>query len=264
MGDRWRRILRGETAQAVGPRLGRRLFAMVPSGHRCKFCNAPFDGPLFPAFRLVGYTASRRNPHICARCMESAPDGGAVVPVSVLFADIRGYTALAEHQDPVTTTATVRRFYQSASLALLRHEALLATMAGDAVMALFLAGFAGQSYARKAVDGAHALLHAVGYGSAGGNWIEVGVGISSGEDYVGNVGGGGFKDFTALGDATNTAARLQATARGGEIVLDRATFAAVSETYPTAESLELPLKGKDNPVAAFRIKLPSEESSASA
>jgi adenylate cyclase len=263
MGARWRRILRGETAEALGPRLGRRLFGMVPSGWRCKFCNAPFDGPFSPAFRLIGYTASRKNPHVCARCIETAPDGGAVVPVSVLFADIRGYTTIAERQNPLEVTATVRRFYECASSALLRHEAVLATIAGDAVMALFLPGFAGAAYPRRGVEGALALLRAVGYGSDSGNWIDVGVGISTGEDYVGNVGGGGFKDFTALGDATNTAARLQANAGGGEIILDQPTYAAVADSYADAQRLELILKGKDSPVACYRISCLSPASSRS-
>lgn len=101
--------------------------------------------------------------------------------------------------------------------------------------------------------GARALLEAIGYGSPNGNWLEVGVGICTGEEYVGNVGGGGFKDFTALGDETNTAARLQAAAAGGEILISAGTYATVVDAYPHAERIVLSLKGKAAPVEAFRI-----------
>src|SRR5437763_978956 len=90
MSDRWVAILRGESALALPHRAGRRLYALIPSAARCKFCNAPFSGRYAGAFKTVGYAPSRKNPHICARCIEHAPEGGAVVPVAVLFADVRG------------------------------------------------------------------------------------------------------------------------------------------------------------------------------
>ena len=84
---------------AFGPRLGRRLFGLIPAHLRCKFCNAPFRGPYARAFRRIGYTPSRKNPNICARCIERAPQGGALVQLSVFFADVRGYTSLASLAD---------------------------------------------------------------------------------------------------------------------------------------------------------------------
>ena len=141
------------------------------------------------------------------------------MPVSVLFADVRGYTSLAETMSSVETTALLHRFYRAASSALLAHDAILGQIAGDEVMAIFVPGLAGSSFPRQAVQAAGALLRGVGYGTPAGSWLEVGVGICTGEEYVGNVGGGGFKDFTAIGDVTNTAARLQASAAGGEIIM---------------------------------------------
>jgi adenylate cyclase len=173
----------------------------------------------------------------------------------VLFADVRGYTSLSERLLPAEVTALMNRFYETASAALLPHGAILGQIAGDQVMGLFVPGLAGQAYPRKAVEAAAALLRAVGYGAAGGNWLDVGGGISSGEEFVGNVGGGGFKDFTALGDVTNTAARLQAAARGGEIIVDASTYSAAADAYPGAERQLLALKGKEAPVECFRISL---------
>jgi adenylate cyclase len=105
------------------------------------------------------------------------------------------------------------------------------------------------------VDAGRALLQTIGYGRPDGNWLEVGVGICSGEEFVGNVGGGGFKDFTALGDVTNTAARLQSVALGGEILMCASTYQVVRERYPEAEQVQLQLKGKEAPVQGFRLRL---------
>ena len=255
MDARWHAILRGESPAAPAARLGRRLFRALPAGSRCNFCGVPFDGRLSRALGALGYAPSRKNPHLCARCLEMAPEGGAVIPLSVLFADVRGYTSMAERTDTLTLTALVRRFYAAASGALLRHEAVLAQTAGDAVMAVFVPGLAGAAYRTSAVAAGRSLLEAVGYTAGAKNWLDVGLGVSSGEEYVGNVGGGGFKDFTAIGDVTNTAARLQAQAAGGTMVIDAPTYAAVAELFPGAARCELQLKGKELPVVAFRIQV---------
>jgi adenylate cyclase len=175
--------------------------------------------------------------------------------MSVLFADVRGYTTIAEGITSVEATMFLQRFYEAASKALLAHEAVLGQIAGDEVMAFFVPGLAGDGYRRKAVAGARALLEAVGYGRGEGAWLTVGVGICSGEQFVGNIGGGGFKDFTALGDVTNTAARFQALAEGGEIVLCQGTYEAVADEYPDAEGRPVQLKGKRAPVQSFWIRL---------
>jgi adenylate cyclase len=255
MSARWLGILKGESALALTQRLGRRFFSLIPSQLRCKFCNAPFRGPYAGPFGLLGYTPSRKNPNICERCIERAPEGGALVPVSVLFADVRGYTAIAEELSSVETTGLLHRFYRAASSALLAHDAILGQIAGDEVMAIFVPGLAGSRFPQQAVHAAGALLRGVGYGTPEGSWLEVGVGICTGEEYVGNVGGGGFKDFTAIGDVTNTAARLQAGAAGGEIVMCSATYEAVAVSYPAAESRHLELKGKRSTVESFRIRI---------
>ncbi len=255
MSARWQGILRGEHPTALGRRLGRRLFSLVPSHGRCKFCNAPFRGHYAGLFGLVGYTPSQKNPNICRRCIERAPEGGALVPVSVLFADVRGYTSIAEQLSSVETTALLHRFYGAASTALLAHDAILGQIAGDEVMAIFVPGLAGSHFPHQAVEAAGALLRGIGYGTPAGSWLEVGVGICTGEEYVGNVGGGGFKDFTAIGDVTNTAARLQASAAGGEIVVCADTYGHVAGAYPAAEPRDLQLKGKQAAVPSFRIRI---------
>jgi adenylate cyclase len=254
MSERWAAILRGEHPLRFAQRAGRRAFAIAPGSPRCKFCNAPFTGFSAGAFKLFGYSQSRKNPHLCARCVEAAPEGGAVVPLAILFADVRGYTSLTERLGTIEATALVNRFYETASKAFLPLEGLLGQIAGDEVMVLFVPGLAGRSYRAKAVQAGMSLLNGVGYGESA-NWIDVGIGIASGEEFVGNVGGGGFKDFTAIGDVTNTAARLTSAAQAGEIVVDAATHADVLGDYPLAEKELLSLKGKQAAVEAFRLRL---------
>jgi adenylate cyclase len=164
---------------------------------------------------------------------------------------VRGYTALTEGLAPGQVPELVNRFYEMGSGAMLPQGALLGQIEGDNVMALFVPGLAGKHYRRHAVEAGRALLQAIGYGSSEGNWLEVGVGIASGEEYIGNVGGGGYKDFTAVGDVTNTAARLTAQAAGGHILVDAGTYSAVAEEFPDAERRELELKGKQAPVHAY-------------
>jgi adenylate cyclase len=253
MSERWAGILLGQHPLALPYRAGRRLFALLPSPWRCKFCNAPFRGPYAGTVRRIGYSPSRKNPQVCARCIERAPEGGAIVPLAILFADVRGYTPLCEQLAATEVHEFLQRFYQTASAALLAQEGLLGQIAGDEVMALFVPGIAGGQYRRKAVEAARSLARAVRYTDSEVGGLEVGIGVASGEEFVGNVGGGGYKDFTAVGDVTNTAARLTSVARDGEIIVDAATYHEVARAYPDAETQQLMLKGKRARVAVFRI-----------
>ena len=253
MSDRWVAILSGESILALPQRVGRRLFALMPSPWRCRFCNAPFRGPYAGTMKRIGYTPSSKNPQICARCIEHAPEGGAIVPVTVLFADVRGYTSLCERMRPEEVTAFINRFYQTASSALLAQEGLLGQVAGDEVEGLFVPGLAGANYRKKAVEAARSLVRVVRYSDSPEGCLEVGIGIASGEEFVGNVAGGGYKDFAAVGDVTNTAARLTSSAANGQIVADAETYADVARAYPDARRERLTLKGKQEPVEAYWI-----------
>lgn len=171
------------------------------------------------------------------------------------MADVRGYTRMTEGLSPLEVTHLANRFYEAGSAALLSADGLLGQIEGDLVMGLFVPGLAGKNvYRRKAVRGALRLFEAVGYGGEG-NWLNLGIGIATGEEFVGNVGGGGYKDFTALGDVTNTAARLSSAAAPGELLVDAETYAAVAHDHPEAERRELELKGKSAPVEAYAIQL---------
>ena len=260
MDRHWSAILRGDRFPTLGPRLGRRAFGLFPGRPRCKFCNAPYGGPVTLPFRAFGYRPSKKTPHVCARCLEWAPEGGAVVPISVLFADVRSYTSLTRSLAPDAVPALLNRFYDVSSRVLLKQEGVLGQIAGDQVMGLFVPGLSGPDYPRKAVAAAAALLEAVGYGTPDGPWIEIGIGISTGEEYCGNVGGGGFKDFTAVGEVTNSAAGLTARAAAGDTLVDAATRAGAPEfTFDSGETISL--KGTSAPVDIYRLLLEAVMSS---
>ena len=80
--------------------LAHRLFRYLPGPPRCKLCHNPFGGIGGKLVGLLGFKPSRKNPNLCARCCDGLPEGGAEVDIAVLFADVRGSTALGEKLGP--------------------------------------------------------------------------------------------------------------------------------------------------------------------
>lgn len=173
----------------------------------------------------------------------------------MLFADVRGYTALAESSTPDEVARLMNRFYGAATSVLTSRDAIIDKLVGDEVMALFIPGFAGDRYVEKMIRAAHDLLEAVGYRSGKENWLALGIGLAHGPAYVGNIGTGDVKDFTALGDTVNIAARLQAAARAGQIVMTESVYERAADLFPDAAATELSVKGKAAPVSARTIDL---------
>ncbi len=238
---------------ASGPSAQRfkRVFLALPKGPHCGICGAPFAGLGGRLVRPLGYRPSRKSPSLCDVCVEASPPGGMTMETGVLFADIRGFTGLSERADPAAVSALLRRFYAAAEEALF-PEALIDKLIGDEVMALYLPfGSLAEHAPRVMLEHARALLAAVGYGGRDGPFAEVGVGLDFGEAFVGNVGGDSYSDFTAVGDVVNVAARLQGAAAGGEILVS----ARLVERLGAApgEPVELQLKGRAEPVAAYRV-----------
>jgi adenylate cyclase len=228
-----------------------RALQALPKSPRCGICGAPFAGAGARLVRPLGYRQSRKNPNICDTCVEASPPGGMTMTTGVLFADIRGFTSLSERSDPAAVSALLRRFYAAAEDVLF-PEAVIDKLIGDEVMALYLPyGELLDRAPAVMLDHGRRLLAAVGYGGGEGPFAEVGVGLDYGEAFVGNVGGDSYSDFTAIGDVVNVAARLQGEAAGGEIVAS-ARLVERLDAVP-GEPIELELKGKAEPVAAYRI-----------
>jgi adenylate cyclase len=242
-------------------RMMKAVMRTLPATPRCGFCGAPFEGAGGRLVRPFGYRPSRKNPNICAVCVELAPPGGMTADVGVLFADLRGFTSRAEALAPSETSALLLTFYRCAEQVLL-PEALIDKLIGDEVMALYVPYFVGQlSKSKQPADGAtvatvmvdHAreLLERIGYGSKEGPSLQVGIGLDFGEAFIGNIGDSAVRDFTAVGDVVNTASRLQAEAGGGEVIVSERLARHLPE--PPGELEQLALKGKQQPVAAYRV-----------
>jgi adenylate cyclase len=250
----WHGLLTGENPSFPFRRF-RNLWKLIPEGPRCKFCNAPFHGVGAPLMRLLGQYPSRLTPHLCTQCHKIASQhlGGAEVELTMLFADIRGSTSLAEKMSPSEFGQLISRFFAVAGDIIVRSQALLDRLVGDQVIGLYIPGFAGENHRELAIHAAKELLHAMGHSSVAGPWIPIGIGIHTGVAFVGSVGDAGVAtDITVLGDAANTAARLSSSAKTGEILISE--NAMISELDSAKlETRLLELKGKSQPVKVFVI-----------
>lgn len=232
-----------------------RLFAHLPSSPRCSMCSAPFAGPGRLVAAPLGYRPSRKNPHLCVTCVEASPPGGITVETGVLFADLREFTARTERSSPRQVSELLRRFYKCAE-SVFFPEAMIDKLIGDEVMALYLPfmrpDITDDELKQLMFEHAEELLAVVGYGSARGPFVELGIGLDFGQAFVGNIGERALYDFTAVGDVVNTAARLQSEARGGEIVLSERVASGLADPEP-GEAVSLDLKGKAEPFPAYRV-----------
>ena len=226
-----------------------RVMSHLPRSPRCAICRAPFAGVGGRLMGPMGFSPSRKNPQLCDRCFEMIPMGGHEMEVGVLFADIRGFTSFTENQKPDQVVDLLNRFYGCAVEVLCQH-AIVDKLVGDEVMALYLPGlFDGEPIGDMLAD-AESLLTAAGYGDRD-PWVEVGIGLDYGPAFVGNVGAGEVKDFTAIGDVVNTAARLQGAAASGEIVIAAGLGERLGSDAAHTSPRELNLKGKSRPERAL-------------
>ena len=245
----WEGFLTGEMR---GLDRSRRIFARSPSTPRCKLCAAPYGAPGGPILKLFGGGPSPLNRRLCRWCigkLENAT-GGAEVEVSILFADVRGSTTLAERMPPGEFSALLARFYGIAARVVDRWDGIVDKFVGDEAIALFIPGFAGQDHAARAVAAAQDLLEATGHADAT-PWLPVGIGVHSGVSYVGFVGEDDALDFTAVGDTVNTAARLSKAAGAGEVLVSDETATAGALDTEGLEHRVLELRGREQTVGAW-------------
>src|SRR5690348_4854937 len=171
------------------PRAFMRVMRRLPAEPRCRLCNAPYGGIGGSIMRRFGFGPSRKNPTLCNTCFEKAPLGGVDMEVGVLFADVRGFTSLAERTSTDEVAQLLNRFYAAASTVLMR-SALIDKFVGDQVMALYLPQLLREHWEDELVIDARDLLAPVGYGTAPRPWLQLGIGLDIGRAYVGNVGAG--------------------------------------------------------------------------
>ncbi|MBW3589804.1 MAG: adenylate/guanylate cyclase domain-containing protein [Actinobacteria bacterium] len=256
----WFKVL---TGIHPGLRESRWVLSVIPSPPRCKLCSAPFAGPGGPLMRWIGRAQSVKNPQFCTTCLSRAPIGGAEVNVSLLFADVRGSTELAEKATPADFSRLMRRFYEMATKVLTEQDALIDKFVGDEVVALFLPAFAGPDHSAAAIEAAKRLLAAAGYSRGEYPWLSIGIGVHTGVAYVGLLGvEGGVTDLTALGDTVNVAKSLSSSASAGELAVSREALVAAHIDPEEAGCKRLQIKGRTMPVEAALLRVGAERDSA--
>jgi class 3 adenylate cyclase len=180
--------------------------------------------------------------------------GGDVVELTVLFADLQGFTPYSERTDPAAVVALLNGYFEAAVPAIFGEGGTIVQFAGDAVMAIWNAPLRQPDHAYRAARAALDLQAAVG--SIGGP--EAGlprfrVGLNTGPALVGNIGSQAIRNFTAIGDTTNLAARLQTFADPGHVVIGQTTFEQIRDIAIVRPLGAPQLKGKTEPVLVYEL-----------
>jgi adenylate cyclase len=257
----WHGLLTG-IEPALPARQLRHLFGLIPNGPRCKFCNAPYHGIGGAIFHVIGKGPSSLTPQLCRQCYELTSQhlGGTEIELTMLFADVRGSTPLAESMPPLAYSRLISRFFQVASEIFIRSEALLNRLVGDQVIGLYVPGFAGPRHRQKAVLAGQELLRATGHLEEHGPWLPIGVGIHTGVAFLGSVGSiENATDIAVLGDPPNVAARLASSAAAGEILISEQAYSPEMD-LKDLERRQLILKGKSAPLSVYSLKTVSSTS----
>jgi len=234
-------------------KVGRRVFSRLPANPRCQLCAAPFAGAGGSMMRLIGKRPSDGNPSVCNSCQKVMIryHGGAEVEGSMLFADIRGSTSLAERMTPGEFSSLLNRFYTVAADAVFAHNGIVDKFVGDELVAVFPPVF-GADHTARAVETAKDLLRATGHADPTGPWVPVGAGVHTGRAWFGAVGEGSHTELTVVGDPVNVTARLAALAGTGEILVSADAAAAIG-LDPGLARRSLELKGKQSAIEVVTL-----------
>jgi adenylate cyclase len=220
----------------------------------------PLRGPASIAFRVFGIRPSRMNPNTCTICelmfTRVMKARKITVDVSVMFADLRGYTALSQSRSADDVSSLLDAFYDECSAAIWEFDGLLNKTIGDAVMAIFNFPIHHDDHAENAVLCARTIqrrcrarreLFANNAKGVHGDDLAVGIGIDSGHASFGEFGRS-HRDLTAIGTVVNTAARAQSAAEPGQILVTRAVYDRARRQMSDCQSREYYLKGYDKPI----------------
>lgn len=189
---------------------------------------------------------------------ESFKLGGVNQTITILFADIRGFTRISEHSPPERIVGLLNRYFSAMTDIIFAHGGTLDKYLGDGLMALFGAPTATPEDANNALNAAVAMqrrilginmeLHSEGFPELG-----VGIGLHSGEVTVGYIGSERRSEYTAIGDTVNTAARLESNALGGQILISDATAKAAHSRYKLKPREPITVKNRTQPVVLWEV-----------
>ena len=251
-----RGFLTGEDPQLA---IQRKRHMRFPADPRCKMCAAPFAGIGGAAFRLAGFGRFPGNPSICKQCitqMRRNGMSGLEIPVSLVFSDVRGSTSMGERMRPAEFHAFLDHFYRLASDAILEHHGLVDKIVGDEVIGLFFGGVSGPRHAAAAIDAALDLADRAARPTATPSGvIPAGTAVHTGDAFVGATGPiGAVDDFTALGDAVNTTARLASAAAAGEVLVSIAAASAAGTPTEGLERRTVQIRGRSEPLEVIVLR----------
>ncbi len=185
--------------------------------------------------------------------------GGERRPTTVLFSDIRGFTAMAESMGPDAIALLLSEYFTEMVEVIFEHGGTLDKFIGDAIMALWGAPIAHADDPGRAVRAAIAMQRSIAklnerWASQGRPEIGVGIGINHGEVFAGNIGSHRRLEYTVIGDAVNVAARLCAQASPNEILVSEALLGVVRDQVSCEFLPEMALKGKAQVVQVYRVR----------
>jgi adenylate cyclase len=185
--------------------------------------------------------------------------GGTNQTITILFADIRGFTAFSEREKPEKIVGILNRYFTAMTEIIFAHGGTLDKYIGDELMAIFGAPTATEKDAENAVKTAAAMQKRIvtlntEFESEGFSPINVGIGLHTGEATVGYIGSEQRSEYTAIGDAVNVASRLQSNALGGQILISEATVQACGTSFDLAQHEPLTVKNRLQPVPLFEVK----------
>ncbi len=218
-------------------------------------------GPFSALFRTFGIKKSKMHPNMCTKCESGFAKimKQKQIPVSttILFADIRGYTDLSQQIEGEKLNDMLHQFYDRCSAAIWEKDGIVNKFIGDAVLAVFNFPLIRKEHVQNAVSAAVQLQKDCQHlkeenGLSDSHTLGVGIGIHTGECYMGEVGTT-YKDFTAIGPVVNLTSRLQGAADIGEIMVTEDVFNHVKDQFPNAQKRILSLKGLSNPVNGYAL-----------
>ncbi len=226
---------------------------------QCGICGTLLSGALSHVFRAAGIKRSARNPNICSRC-DTHVQEGRLVEITVVFADLTSFTEMTHELGAERTHEVVDAFLRAASGIITNHGGFIDKYIGDAVMALYNVPIKHADHARRAVDAALELQS--GMAALGRRFqmeLRAAVGIASGWARVGRLGSEESRDFTAIGDVVNVAARLEGKTNPGEVLISHETYEKIAADFPGVAKERLALKGFREPVAAYRLQARTDD-----
>lgn len=182
--------------------------------------------------------------------------GGQRKQITVLFADIRGFTTFSENLQPEQLVSVLNRYLAAAAEAVLREEGTVDKFLGDAVMAWFNAPIPQPDHSLRAVRAALNIrsailaLHAV---LPAADQLSFGIGIHRGDAVLGLVGSERRLDYTAIGDSVNTARRIQENAKPGQVLITQDVYREVADAIYAKATTPIQAKGKREPIEVYEV-----------